>query len=441
MYRKLAFRNAKRSFFDYLLYITTMIILITVMCISNCIAIWGNMQSGFQAVSLPLLIVLILVILVNYINLFMLKQRAKELATYLLLGLEKNKLSQMFILEFYFIGIPCFLFGCLMGIGIYLRFFPGMPQELKIQLPLIIKSMLLTFLFFILVEILSGFCIRQKMYKLQIYELMNEKQYNYPLIENRKRVWTLLFMISFLILFFLMCGIVLLTDTIVFFIVSLVSIPLLCCTFTFYKWIYAYFTSKRFLQSKDLYQDNRLYLVAEMTFDKRTHALINTVLCICLIFSATAFVFGTFSLHLKIFILSHVAQQWMGFLQISLCIILLTIYFSILSLQQIIALKRQLKSIRILQYMGKSELEIKQLIIIQILLKLLLPTLWCFILLLVGTPFINHKIKMIFPIDTHSLLLQSISRFIGCFTLLYLCYFLVVYIISKRFLLGKNISQ
>lgn len=93
MYLKLAFGNAKRSAFDYLLYIFTMIILVSIMCVSNCIAVSGQMQLGFGTASLPLLIVLIMVVLIAYINTFMMKQRAKEFATYSLLGMDKNKLS------------------------------------------------------------------------------------------------------------------------------------------------------------------------------------------------------------------------------------------------------------------------------------------------------------------------------------------------------------
>jgi hypothetical protein len=39
------------------------------------------MQAGFQTIALPLLIVVIMVVLVNYINIFIVKQRAKEFAS------------------------------------------------------------------------------------------------------------------------------------------------------------------------------------------------------------------------------------------------------------------------------------------------------------------------------------------------------------------------
>ena len=91
MYLKLAVRNARRSVMDYLLYMVTMIVLLSIICISNCIALWGNIQAKFQTASLPLLMVLIMVFLMSYINNFMVKQRAKEFATYLLLGMKKRE--------------------------------------------------------------------------------------------------------------------------------------------------------------------------------------------------------------------------------------------------------------------------------------------------------------------------------------------------------------
>lgn len=89
MYLKLSIRNAKRSFTNYLLYVVTMTVLLAVIEVSNCITIIGEL-AGFQAVSLPLLIAAIQIILVGYIDTFMLKQRAKEFASYLLLGMEKR---------------------------------------------------------------------------------------------------------------------------------------------------------------------------------------------------------------------------------------------------------------------------------------------------------------------------------------------------------------
>lgn len=89
MYWKLSIRNARRSFKNYLLYVVTMTVLLAVMELSNCIAVAGRF-ADFQTVSLPLLITVVQIILVGYIDTFMFTQRAKEFASYLLLGMPKK---------------------------------------------------------------------------------------------------------------------------------------------------------------------------------------------------------------------------------------------------------------------------------------------------------------------------------------------------------------
>ncbi|WMJ88331.1 FtsX-like permease family protein [Anaerocolumna sp. MB42-C2] len=434
MYIKLALRNFKRSTFDYLMYIITMTILSAIMHLSNCIAILGDIQEGFQTASLPLLIVIIMVVLVNYINTFMIKLRAKEFANYLLLGMEKGKLSQMFLIEFCFIGIICFVFGGLLGSGAYLVILFNTFRGPKLQQLFMIKSILHTLIYLVIVEGLSAVRIRKKMYGLQISELMIENRRNQSLREDRKTFWLIGCTISFLILFVLLCSVTFLSEKSTYAIIPFISIPLLCCIVAFYKWLYAYFSSKRLKLSEHLYQGNRIYRIAEMTTGTKTDVLLNSVFSICLLFAIMAYVNGALLLNESVVINNPVKQHWMGFLQISISIIFMTIYFSILSLQLIIGLKRQAKSILILHYMGKSLAQIKFLLKTQVMLKLLVPTLMCFVLLLICTPLVNYKINMILPDIAHNSIIKSVGWFIICFSILYLCYFLIICIISKRYL-------
>ena len=77
MYLKLALRNTKRSMLDYLLYMASMVMLTSIIFLSNCIADTGDMQAGFQTMALPLLIVLIMAVFVNYLNTFIFSHPAK----------------------------------------------------------------------------------------------------------------------------------------------------------------------------------------------------------------------------------------------------------------------------------------------------------------------------------------------------------------------------
>ena len=118
MYLKLSIRNARRSFINYLLYVVTMTVLLAVMEVSNCITITGK-SAGFQVISLPLLIAAIQIVLAGYIDLFLLRQRAKEFASYLLLGMEKKRLTRLFLCEVLLIGFCCYMAGATIGFSIY----------------------------------------------------------------------------------------------------------------------------------------------------------------------------------------------------------------------------------------------------------------------------------------------------------------------------------
>lgn len=310
MYLKLAFRNAKRSITDYLLYITTMTILVAIMAVSNFIAITGKVQ-GFQTASLPVLITLILVILAQYINRFMLKERAKEFANYLLLGMERKHLSRMFLMEFLVIGLVCFITGSLTGLGISILLCPFHSAE--IQSSIMAKSLTQSALYFCVVEFISMFLVKANIDKLEIRELMIEKKRNRKLGGKRQVwLWGTLFVVSLFFLTGLLLGIAYLPEDVNSIMISIISVPLLLAVFSFYKWLYQFLSVKRKIGSNSMYQNNRLYMIAQMAAES---AVMSGTFCICLIFSAMSFVFGTIMLQPEVTIFDAKSQQWMGFLQ------------------------------------------------------------------------------------------------------------------------------
>ncbi len=436
MYLKLALRNAKRSILDYVLYISSMVMLTSVICLSICIANWGDMQAGFQTVALPLLIVMIMVVLANYINTFIVKQRAKELATYMLLGMGKDKLLLVFLCELSVIGLICFLLGMALGIGMFSICCYTLLQEVGGQsiFQIIVKSIIQTFVYFCCVKGLSIFLVKRKIYKLQIVQLMVEKQRNQPLETKRQSFWGQIFIVSFSCYIALLIGISILSNAIMSASISFISAPMLLCIFSFYKWLYAHITSLRLSQADTLYQGTRLYRIAQMTAGSKTSANINTIFSICLIFSAISFIFGMLLIDSGIQIFEQSEQQWMGFLQIMICAIFMIIYFFIIALLQIIDIKREAKDIRLMFYMGKNQCELKSLVYTQTLVRLFLPMLMLFVVLLVATPFINYKLNLIFPASMHNLIIKAIGGFMICFFALYLCYFCVICVASTRYI-------
>lgn len=364
MYLKLAMRNARRSVTDYLLYIATAMILLSIIFVSNYISVWGNIRANFQTASLPLLIVLIMTFLMAYISNFMVKQRSKEFATYLLLGMKKTTLFFLFACEIVLIGIVCFAVGGLFSLLLYNLCFSFFRESNGNQLSMetIRKGMLYSSVYFCLIEMCVLFQIRKSVWKLEISQLIKEKHRNQPLNERRKTFWICLFAVSIAVTWLMLCAITALPGDKGLYFISVISLPVLCAVFSFYKWMYAFLSSIRIKASEHLYEGNRLYMIAEITFRTGTGAVMNSIFSICLLLSAISFLFGTLLLNQNIPIYSAIEQRWMAFLQISICIIFFVIFFSMLSLQQIIELKRQAENIRILHDMGKSRRALKKLI-------------------------------------------------------------------------------
>lgn len=435
MYLKLTLRNAKRSMLDYLLYIFSMAVLAAIIYLSNFLANLGGMRAGFRTVSLPLLVVIVMAVLADCIHTFIVKQRAKEFATYMLLGMEKDKLSLMFLCELCIVGMVCFLMGTAVGIGlgfIYFYLFLGNGGDGFIAV-ITAKSSIQSFGYFCLIEVLSFFFIKRKIYKLQVIQLMQEKRRNRLMKEGRRRFWGVMFVAGFLCFLLLLFGITFMEDGVMSGAVSVIAIPLLLCVFSFYQWVYALFASIRLGKKAVLYRGNRLYWMGEMTTGSGIGAGLHAVFGSCLIFSAVSFVFGVLLIGWDIpAFRQEEVWRWMGGLQIGICIIFMVVYFSILSLLQIIDLKKQAGNIRLLLHMGKSRSELKALLRTQILTKLFLPTLMPFAMLWLAAPFVNEKVNSILPMSMHHLVLYLMGGFTLGFFVLYLCYFCVVFMISVR---------
>jgi len=119
MLAKLAYRNVKRSINDYLIYIITITIVVSLMFAFNSM-MFSDMILGmnshmtdyrFLLVLFSAIVVIIVAWLINYMTKFMLEKRSKEFGTYLLLGMENKKISKLFLYENFLLGMISFIFG------------------------------------------------------------------------------------------------------------------------------------------------------------------------------------------------------------------------------------------------------------------------------------------------------------------------------------------
>lgn len=432
MYLKLSIRNAKRSFINYLLYVATMTILLAIIEVSDCIAIIGEL-AGFQVISLPLLIAVIQIVLVGYIDLFLLKQRAKEFANYLLLGMEKKRLTRLFLCEILLIDSLCYLAGTTIGFTVYGCWYFREPlHEIKLCGFLYGKSMFYTFMFFCIIEIVCSFHLGRRLNKLQIRELMYEGNRNQGVknIENYKK-WGFIFFFCFVCLIGCVCGIVFLPEDYIVYPVSVVVIPLLISVFAFYKWAFGCLYAQRKMNSVKIYQKDRLYITANLTSNFKSSAIINTIFCACFLFAVCSFITGILMLQPEFQLFDTAMRQWMGVSQISICIVFLVIYFSILSLQQIIDIRQSSKSNQVMCYIGKSNKQIERLVSKQIAIKLISPMIMALLIILFCIPLLNGKMNLMLPSSLNNILFKLTGEFWACIIFFYIFYFGIVSVMGK----------
>ena len=366
----------------------------------------------------------------------MLKQRAKELASYLLLGMGKKRLTRLFLCEVLLIGFFCYIAGTTIGFSIYgFWYFREPLHEMKYCGFLYGKSMFYTFLFFGLIETVCTFRLKQRLNKLQIRELMYERNRNQGVknTENYKK-WGIIFFLCFVCFIGCICGIVFLPEVYIVYPVSVTAIPLLISVFAFYKWVFGYLYAYRRMKSVKIYQKDRLYITANVTSDFKTSAMVNTVFCICFLFSGCSFVTGILILQPEFQLFDTAMRQWMGTSQISICIVFLTIYFSILSLHQIIDIRQNSKSNQIMRCMGKSDKQIARLVNQQIAIKLSSPMLMALLIVLFCIPLLNGKLNLTLPASLNNILLKLAGEFGACNVVFYICYFGIVSAMSRRYL-------
>ncbi|MGL5316580.1 MAG: FtsX-like permease family protein [Peptostreptococcaceae bacterium] len=127
MYSKIAVGNVKKSFKDYSIYFLTITLAVCIFYSFNSIEsqkalIEMKSSSGEYLETLlsmisgiSVFVSLILGSLILYANNFLIKKRKKELGIYMTLGMSKNKISRILVIETLIVGICSLVGGLLLG--------------------------------------------------------------------------------------------------------------------------------------------------------------------------------------------------------------------------------------------------------------------------------------------------------------------------------------
>lgn len=127
---KLIFRNVRKNIQDYMIYFLTLMISVSLFYSFNSIQsqpALSNLdatkqllseQMGILISALSVIIAVVLAFLILYANQFLLKRRKKELGIYILLGMEKGKISRIFAGETLCIGVISLISGLALGLAL-----------------------------------------------------------------------------------------------------------------------------------------------------------------------------------------------------------------------------------------------------------------------------------------------------------------------------------
>lgn len=167
MLTKIAIKNVKRSFKDYIVYFLTLMLSVSIFFVFNsldspspALAISDNqrklMNACGQIISgLSIFISIVLGFLIVYANGFMIKRRKKEFGTYLLLGMSKKKVSLILTIETLIVGLSSLAAGLI--VGTFASQF--MTNLIAKQLEIRLDKFLFTFSFSTCIETIISFGI------------------------------------------------------------------------------------------------------------------------------------------------------------------------------------------------------------------------------------------------------------------------------------------
>ncbi len=199
MLLKLAFRNAKRSIKDYLIYSITITIAVSLIFAFNSIVFSDDISElssildNFKYVIIFISVVIIFIIgwLINYTISFLFHRRSKEFGTYMLLGIDNKHLARLFLLENIIIELIAFILGIIFGVYLYqimttiiMNIFET-PYQITIHISL--KAILLTLGYFCIISVYSLIRHRRKFKKMSIKKLIYaDKENEIAFIKNKQ---------------------------------------------------------------------------------------------------------------------------------------------------------------------------------------------------------------------------------------------------------------
>lgn len=218
MYVKLAKSNAKKSIKDYLIYFITITI-----CVSLFYAITSLSSSSYELITeesynfrnLKLIlkystyiITAMLILLVAYVNKYIIRRRQREFSIYILHGMEQKNVALMFFIETLVIGILAIISGIFVG-TLFSQVITAIvlisaKQEVAFSFKLYMDTVGITFIFFISMFCIIGLYNIIVLRRIKLIDMLNaHKQVEFQFKRSGK-VYSAIFALS--IILYIICG-------------------------------------------------------------------------------------------------------------------------------------------------------------------------------------------------------------------------------------------
>lgn len=307
MILKLAYRNVRKSYQDFMIYFVTLMFSVCLFYTFNSFQAQQEMmvlreqQNAIMGtvsifmVFLSVFVAMVLAGLIVYANRFLMRRRKKEFGLYMLMGMEDSTISRILVCETFFIGLVSMIFGLLLGIGfsqvLGVITAKVMEVEISFQVVFSFSAMIMTVTAFGLIFLFTMFSNARVMRKQKLIDLIRADQQH-----EKQRLHS--FMISILLF---VCSLVLLaltyylaTDSIISFGNYFMAILVLGASGT----ILFFFSLTGFLlrfisHSKSLYYRNlHMFVLRQVHSSINTSFLSMSIVCLMLLLSIGALATG-----------------------------------------------------------------------------------------------------------------------------------------------------
>lgn len=218
MYGKLAFVNAKHSLKDYVIYFVTLTI-----CVSLFYGFLSLSSSDYELITedsynfemlkqmmkyTTYVVTGLMIVLIAYVNKYMIKRRKREFATYILLGIPQKNVAIMFFMETLVMGIVSILLGIFLG-TLFSQLVTALilmtaNQDISFSFKLYMDTVLITFTFFIIMFCFVGLLNMRSLNKAKLIHMLNDEKSTEYQFKRGKFIYISVFIVA--ILLYVLCA-------------------------------------------------------------------------------------------------------------------------------------------------------------------------------------------------------------------------------------------